>query len=403
MTPKRVKDKRRTRRQPGSAIADDSHPEISPVQRRIGRCKRLAFSLIPAIVLFGSAEIVLRLLKQPEEKYAARQFAFPSDAMYATAFDRDAQRFWRLHHGYDGPWTMYKSMYTCEQNDPSVNVHARNFDFPDREYYSTVTWEINSRGFRGKAPDPGKRIILFLGDSVTFGWGVRAEDCFVGLLQQRLKTEGYEDFDVINAGVPGYSSYQCLVYLRELLQQVRPAAIIVETGINDGIWALGASDRNVTVSLHESSLNRIAQQSNLVQMLAYTFRRRKNTGGDPAANAEPFFHTSMFVPGQTRVPEVDFKEIIAEFEATAQRLDVPIHFFFAGLYNEYCQQKLVKSVRFTHDREIDISASMNASGEDLREFFLPYDEAHFSRQGHRLAADLIWDRLQQDHVLQVGE
>jgi len=401
--PARHKDKRKMRQPAKSANAESISAESPSDMRRISWLKRIGFSLIPAIVLFGSAEAALRLLKMPKEKYVAHQFAFPSDDMYATAFDRDSSRFWRLHNGYNGPWTMYKPMYTCEQNDPNVNVHARMLDFPNREYFGTVTWQVNSRGFRGKAPDPDKRTILFLGDSVTFGWGVRAEDCFVGLIQQRLKSEGYGDYDVINAGVPGYSSYQCLVYLREILKQIRPDVIIVETGINDGVWALGPSDRDVTVPLHESSLNKLARQSNLVQWLAYTFKRRSKPTGDAAENAEPFFHTSMFKPGQSRVPEEDFKAIIAEFAATGGRLDAPIYFCFAGLYNEYCQQKLVKSVRFTDSREIDIVAAMNASGQDLPEFFLPYDEAHFSQRGHRFAADLIWERLQRDQVLQAAK
>ncbi|MFT5287914.1 MAG: lysophospholipase L1-like esterase [Planctomycetota bacterium] len=53
-------------------------------------------------------------------------------------------------------------------------------------------WEIrtDSRGFRGperEMPKPaGTKRILFIGDSVTFGWGVNAEDTFVSMIEEEF-------------------------------------------------------------------------------------------------------------------------------------------------------------------------------------------------------------------------
>ncbi len=54
---------------------------------------------------------------------------------------------------------------------------------------------------------PGRRRILVLGDSVTWCWGVERDECFTERMEALLP-----DTDVINAGVPGYSTAQELLY-----------------------------------------------------------------------------------------------------------------------------------------------------------------------------------------------
>jgi hypothetical protein len=51
--------------------------------------------------------------------------------------------------------------------------------------------------------EPGRRRILVLGDSVVWCWGVEQSDCFT----ERLEA-ARPDTDVVNAGVPGYSTAQ---------------------------------------------------------------------------------------------------------------------------------------------------------------------------------------------------
>src|SRR4051794_27300354 len=45
--------------------------------------------------------------------------------------------------------------------------------------------------------------IVFLGDSLTHGFGVRSEESFPALLGESLRKEGYEDVTVVNAGLDG--------------------------------------------------------------------------------------------------------------------------------------------------------------------------------------------------------
>jgi hypothetical protein len=72
----------------------------------------------------------------------------------------------------------------------------------DHEDY-IVDYDIGPNGFRGPAhydkKKPGYRIVA-LGDSYTFGLGVPFEDTYLSLLEDKSRVE------IINAGVPGYST-----------------------------------------------------------------------------------------------------------------------------------------------------------------------------------------------------
>lgn len=94
--------------------------------------------------------------------------------------------------------------------------------------------QINSLGLRGPEPrNDGTPRILALGDSCTWGWGVRQAETFPAALQRVLDDRGGQRYDVINAGAPGYTSHHGVLYLREHGQALRPAIVLIGFGYND--------------------------------------------------------------------------------------------------------------------------------------------------------------------------
>jgi len=372
-------------------------------QRSLG--KRVMFSLVPALLLFGALELVLRGLGVPADLATIGEFDFPPRELYGQSFLRDPELFWRLAPDYNGPWSMYKSRYTHERSVPPDEMRKRVENFPDAGYYRRVSWEINSAGCRGALPRADQRVVLFVGSSVTFGWGVRAEDSFPGLIRGRLEQEPDSQWSVVNAGVPGYSSYQCLRHLEELLPKFKPRVVVVEVGINDGVWAPGLPDAQMAGVLVDSWTSRLIRSSHVLfaanGLLHGTGRHA------PPADVPPderFFYSSMFVPGHVRVSEEEFRANIGAMEQSADGAGAAILFLFPGLYNEYGDKRLVKSVRFSHPREVKIVDAIHAAaGSDPVDYFLPYDEAHLSVKGHRLVADTIWERLTGENLLQAAQ
>jgi lysophospholipase L1-like esterase len=88
--------------------------------------------------------------------------------------------------------------------------------------------------------------IVCLGDSCTYGIGVKTQDSYPRQLE-RLLNEGlaYQRFEVLNLGIAGYTSYLGLLRLREMALAFRPDLVIASFGLNDK-WRAELSDRAKT-------------------------------------------------------------------------------------------------------------------------------------------------------------
>lgn len=79
--------------------------------------------------------------------------------------------------------------------------------------------------------------ILVVGDSISAGYGLAANEGWVALLQNRLKSQGY-GYRVVNASVSGETTTGGLARLPRALSVHRPAIVIIELGGNDGLRGL---------------------------------------------------------------------------------------------------------------------------------------------------------------------
>jgi len=103
----------------------------------------------------------------------------------------------------------------------------------------TVRLRANSQGFRTpelpRKKPAGTYRIAFLGDSTTFGWGVEAKERFSELLAARLNAR--EDglrYEVINLGIPGYTSWHGIRAFETYGLPWSPDMVIISFGANDG-------------------------------------------------------------------------------------------------------------------------------------------------------------------------
>lgn len=76
-------------------------------------------------------------------------------------------------------------------------------------------------------------VIVALGDSITSGLGVAADEAYPALLEARLRRDGYA-YRVINAGVSGDTTAGGLRRVDWVLR-ARPEIVILALGANDGL------------------------------------------------------------------------------------------------------------------------------------------------------------------------
>lgn len=79
--------------------------------------------------------------------------------------------------------------------------------------------------------------ILVFGDSLSAGYGMRADQGWATLLQQRLSTQGYGQ-RVVNASVSGETTSGGMNRLARALDLHKPEVVILELGANDGLRGL---------------------------------------------------------------------------------------------------------------------------------------------------------------------
>jgi lysophospholipase L1-like esterase len=105
-------------------------------------------------------------------------------------------------------------------------------------YFVHPEIRTNSLGLRDREFDLPKRAgrfrILSLGDSGSFGWGVREEECYAKRLEGLLNgTPSRDRYEVVNAGVPSYESWRELIMLERLQPSLEPDLVICQVSDND--------------------------------------------------------------------------------------------------------------------------------------------------------------------------
>jgi acyl-CoA thioesterase-1 len=106
--------------------------------------------------------------------------------------------------------------------------------------------DVSARPVAEQQPAPAVPRIVFLGDSLTAGYGLARDQSVPSLIQARLSREGYR-YDVINAGVSGDTSAGGLSRLDWSLDG-DVDVLVIELGANDGLRGLPIAQmkRNLT-------------------------------------------------------------------------------------------------------------------------------------------------------------
>ena len=130
------------------------------------------------------------------------------------------------------------------QFKPNSRFYLR-YDSNPRGYFdaaSGLSYRINEHGFRGadfaaQKPEGTFRVML-LGDSFTFGEGVRLEDTFAVQLEGKLR-EARPEVEVLNLGVSSWNTQDEYIYLNRVGYKFDPDLVVVVFVLNDAAYAGG--------------------------------------------------------------------------------------------------------------------------------------------------------------------
>lgn len=177
------------------------------------------------------------------------------------------------------------------------------------------------------------KTLLVLGDSLSAEYGLPRGSGWVTLLQQQLRTEKFE-INIINASISGETTSGGKSRLPSLLQQHKPALILIELGGNDGLRGLSLA----------------ATQSNLREMSSMV-----------SASGARLILVGMRVPPNYGV---DYSKR------------------FAAMYQGFAKEKNVRLVPF-----------LLQGLEDTEQFFQP-DRIHPNQRAQPIMMENVWRVLQ---------
>jgi len=335
-----------------------------PVARSIVEKILLAFASV--ILFIAISEAAIRWLKI-DTYFQNRFFIVNRDLDYPDVFQRDRFLFWKPR--------------------PSRTVTSQFFD--------GRTYSFNSIGLRGSAMDTVKRQprIVALGNSCTFGWGVGDDNIFTAKLEQYLN----HSYEVINAGIPGYSSYQGKIFFESEIKKLKPDILLILFAWNDQ-WpaANRIPDKN-----QKFPPEFIIDAQNLLSNLHLYRLLKKGLLSTIEDSPDSLFNKSEPV---YRVELKDFYENLSNICSEAKKIGaVPILLTSPiPSFEKYTIPGSHSFLHIHHEKYNDVIRTLatkeNIKLADLaREFdkydFLfddaGYDPVHFNALGHQIAAELI--------------
>jgi GDSL-like Lipase/Acylhydrolase family len=196
--------------------------------------------IVSALVAAGLAEVVLRLKNSSMKNYDIEM------------------------------WRYAKELKTPSGNPRLGHDHVKNAS----AVLQSVPIRINEWGLRGGpvAKVAPQRRILFLGGSITLGWGVLDGQTVTARVEQILRASG-EDVEVLNGGVGNYNAERYVERLITELSGLNPTDIVVQYFLRDaekldpggGNFILRHSQLAVTLWIAASRLLEKAGERSLVE------------------------------------------------------------------------------------------------------------------------------------------
>lgn len=139
---------------------------------------------------------------------------------------------------------------------------------------------VNSQGFRGEPfavpKTPGTFRIFCVGGSSTFGSGVDAHRAYPAVLQGILRAKSAGPIEVVNAGVPAYTSRQSVANIERRIRRLEPDLIVFLHAYNDlfsngdpDYVRLAALDGERATFPEPSPLQRLVEHSSALQLVLW--------------------------------------------------------------------------------------------------------------------------------------
>lgn len=358
---------------------------VATGRRPIPLGRRCLYAMIPLLLLVTVGEVIARVLVSDDVTHPGRFDQIEQIIVYLgnkpgqSIFEPDPDCFWRLR--------------------PDVILP------PDRG----PSWSgrmSNSHGMRSRevsVEDSRNRLrVLCFGDSSTFAFGVPFADAWPNQLQRLFDTEDPDAVEVLNAGIPGQTSYQGRQRLKRELEKWKPQLAVITFGNNDGWRWDGLSDQE---HARRMMIARMCSSVNVSHALRWLISLRQQAVQQESTDAQIEWAkqatVSYFDPNTRWQPRVDVHEFAANLQAMIcecqnfgcrpilvvwpdrrQLQDQPT---WRPAYQDAMRQ-VAQEANVTC---LDLVPLFESGGQWAVERFLPNDVVHLDQAGNEVVSDAV--------------
>ncbi len=323
--------------------------------------KKLLFTVVVLLLFFGIPELVLTILKLPEDLY-------------------ERGIFWGI--------------------EPNLVEEP----FLHRELGTRFKVSTNSRSLRYKEIPVGRQPntvrLLALGDSTTFGWGVEQDETYPAQLERILQEKHPEVvIQVLNGGVPGYTSFQGLHHFKRNCLPYEPDIVLFGYIVQDArkTAITDKQQRLIDLEVQRRRLNPL-YRIRLVRYLHWQYVKYlswKNQRLSDEAKADP--------TAETRVPLADYKENILTFARLCKENHAQLVLFGFPLevigYTKHHRDLLARVAKEEGLPHFDPSNQIHEAARRETLYF-PKDKGHPNARGCALIARLLADYIERERLLE---
>lgn len=316
-------------------------------------------------------------------------------------------RGFSLTEKYDADFKFYIHNVSID-TEQDFNVEDPSLMWSPRPHYADGLFNINSTGLRDKErkikKDRNVFRILCLGDSSTFGLYLPLKNIYHSLLEERLNREYASSqirFEVINAGVTGYTSYQGLCFYKQKGFLYEPDVVTFYFGANDCLKDFYLSDKQIIPDDIPSAFKAAVEKNLLLKLDSYRLLRKFIAG-------VYFRHRSNAGETVLRVSPEDYEKNILELNRLcikngSRLLLIPPfynkrdagklrHERKAGMFKQLVNISKKYSIPMIMVPEMTEGAPV-----DITRYFM--DSVHPNETGHRMIMGKIYDYLENNKLL----
>lgn len=291
--------------------------------------------------------------------------------------------FLRSHQIYDIEMVRYSLEFKKDSPDPLIGrVHKPNVTAK----LMGVQVRTNSDGLRDRefpVPRGPKARIIFLGDSLTLGWGVEEADIFKNLLEEKL--ERIRPTEIINFGTCNYNTEQEVHLFLQKGLKYKPDMVVVFYSINDveitpqktRLWFLGYSR---LIALYWSRFHILSERSHPSKSYKayYSGLYRKDQPG--LLRAQEAF---LLLRDVCRKNHIDLRVVLLP------ELHELRHYPFKEEY------RLMTDFLNGHGIACLDLAPYFSGVKNPQELWVAFDDAHFNQKAHKMIADYAFDFIKE--------